>query len=113
MVPEIDLLMTMRINGRCDYMHAAVSCIQYMCGHRKPMNVPHERFFLLYHVVELFKARPEVKILILLSSAPQVKLQAFVLFPMTGLCQSRWDRNSVISVPVAPWGDTHFLLPFL
>jgi hypothetical protein len=55
--------------------------------------------------------KPVVNFLIYLSSAPQVKLQAFVPFFTTGLCQCRADRNAWSSqCPVAPWVTHTFYL---
>ena len=50
--------------------------------------------------------KPAPKFHLFLSSAPQVKLQAFVLFSMTGLCQSRADRNARSSQCPSPLGAT-------
>jgi hypothetical protein len=63
-------------------------------------------FVLSYHVAKT-SIKPAPKLIFLfLSSAPQVKLQAFVLFSMTGLCQSRADRNARSSQCPSPLGAT-------
>lgn len=78
-------------------MQASVSYIQFvfMGGHPSQFvnAVRNLLSFLSCHVAKK-SIKPAPKPIPFLSSAPQVKLQTLVLFPMTGLCQCRADRNA-------------------
>lgn len=86
---NFDHLKAIKIDGRIHFRcHIAVSYIQYVfmgaiqvsCETRRS-NSRKASFMLSYHVAETSIIKPAPKSLFL-SSAPQVKLQAFVLFPM-------------------------------